>query len=131
MDVQPTSDSQSGGEEFILVLMTGAGFVPKRRHEPVEIVSSLDSYSGCVEIVVIEVRSNVFRLVLPSNLERVAFPELSASLCIFSLSHTRNVGRIANTKQAEVGVSLSLWSQQSSFFIASHVTSCFGWTVFP
>lgn len=74
------------------------------------------------------VRSNVFRLVLPSNLETVPFPVLSASLCIFSLNHTRNVGRIAikgSPKQAEADVSLSLLSQQSSFFIVSHLTIFF------
>lgn len=53
MDVQPVADLQSGGEELILVLTPGASVVPKRRHEPVEIVSSLNSHSGCVEIVVI------------------------------------------------------------------------------
>lgn len=76
----------------------------------------------------IRVQSNVFKLVLPSNLERVSFLVLSASLCIFSLSHTRNVGRIAikgSTKLAEVDVSLSLLSQQSSFLIISHVTIVF------
>lgn len=55
MDVQPKSDLRSGGGDLILVLTTGADFVPKRRHEAVEIVSSLDSRSGCVEIVVIGV----------------------------------------------------------------------------
>lgn len=64
------------------MLATGTGFVPKRRHEPVEFVSSLNSRSGCVETVM-RVRSNVFRLVLPSHLERVPFSVISASLCIF------------------------------------------------
>lgn len=83
----------------------------------------------------------MFRSVLPSNLEKVPFPELSASLCIFSFSHTRNVGRIAikeSTEEAEVAVSLSLLSQPSSFFIGFPLSCddlflfvCFGWTVFP
>lgn len=117
MDVKPMSDSWRGGEELILVLATGTAFVPKRRHELVEIVSSLNSRSGCVEMVM-RVRSNVFRLVLPSHLERVPFPVLSASLCIFSLSHTRNIGRTAmegSTKQAEVDVSLSSWVNNPPF----------------
>lgn len=55
MDLQPMTDLQSGGEELLLVLLTGAGFVPKRQHKPVENVSSLNSHNGCVEIVVIGV----------------------------------------------------------------------------
>lgn len=56
------------------VLTKRVVFVPKRRREPVEIVSSLNSRSGCVEIDVIGIRSNVFSLVLPRNLGGVPFP---------------------------------------------------------
>lgn len=73
------SECRRGGEEEVLA----AVFVPKRRHEPVEIVPSLNSRSGCFEIDVFGIRSNVFRLVLLSNLG-VPFPVLSTSLCIFS-----------------------------------------------
>lgn len=52
------------------VLTKGVVFVPKRRRELVEIVSSLNS----VEIDVIGIRSNVFSLVLPHNLGGVPFP---------------------------------------------------------
>lgn len=120
------SESWRRGEELILVLATGTTFVPKRRHELVEFVSSLNSRSGCVEMVM-RVRSNVFRLVLPSHLKRVPFPVLSASLCIFSLSHTRNIGRTAvegSTKQAEVDVCRVL--ESTILLFVSYVTM-FSW----
>lgn len=56
------------------VLTKGVVFVPKRRREPVETVLSLNSHSGCVEIDVIGIQSNVFSLVLPRNLGGVPLP---------------------------------------------------------